>query len=168
MTNSTNTSTSHQLFEAIEFNAQLKPMHSNNGSMRIEIDYLESEFDGIFPTNSSWSRYVNSIDRDGGAYILSRILGGTKKLKVNNDYMIIEREQWWQDNCTITFKHPIKMVVGGYRSRSGEWLDITEDIDYISGEVTYEWLWKRGDSKANAIEIYLDIRDYGKSQAIPA
>lgn len=127
----------------------------------MQIDYLQSDYDGVFPTKSSWTRYTNSVDADGASYILSKMIGGSKKLKGDIGYCQVERETCYEDNCTMKFKQPIKMVVGGYRTSDGKWTDIIKEVDYIQGEITYEWLWLRGDTKASAIEIYLHIKDYG-------
>ncbi|AII15561.1 hypothetical protein CIG1485E_a0036 (plasmid) [Campylobacter iguaniorum] len=161
--------TSSQLFELVDFGAALKPLERTHpqsfpcgGYGYMQIDYLESDYDGVFPTKASWAKYAKSVDEDGASYILSKMLGGSKKLKGDIGYCQCEREAWYEDTCTMTFKEPIKMVVGGYRSGEGKWIDIIEEVDYLKGEITYEWLWSRGDERASAIEIYLHIKDYGK------
>lgn len=161
--------TFNRLFDIVDFGMVLKPLektHPQNincgGFGYILIDYLESGYNAIFPTKASWTKYVKSVDKNGAAYILSRLLGGSKKLKGDIGYCQIERDAWYEDDCLMNFKFPIKMVVGGYRSKDGQWVDIIEDVDYLKGKITYEWLWGRGDKIASAIEIYLHIEDYGK------
>lgn len=161
--------TSSQLFELVDFGAALEPLKRTHpqscdcgGYGYMQIDYLDKDYDGVFPTQLSWINYANKVDTDGGSYILSKMLGGSKKLKGDIGYCQVEREAWYEDICTMTFKEPIKMVVGGYRTGDGKWKHIIEEVDYIKGAVTYEWLWKQGDSRASAIEIYLHIKDYGK------
>lgn len=150
--------TSSQLFELVDFGAVLKPLERTHpqscdcgGYGYMQIDNLDSDMDGIFPTKLSWINYANNVDADGGSYILSKMLGGSKKLKGDIGYCQVEREAWYEDICTMTFKEPIKMVVGGYRTGDGKWKHIIEEVDYIKGEVTYEWLWKQGDSRASGL-----------------
>jgi len=162
--------TSCQLFEAVDFGMALKLLKktyphdcSCDGYGFVLIDYLEKEMDGVFPNKASWTRYSNSVDNDGGAYLLSRMLGGKKKLKADFGDYAIKRDAWYEDTCTISFKKPIKMVVGGYSDANGEWINIVEEVNYLKGQITYEWLWKQGEKIASSIEVFLSIKNYGKT-----
>lgn len=156
--------TSNRLFEITEEGLVFKPRAGYGKHGRLELDCLSSDMDGVFPRQTEWTKFSNKVDSNGGVYLLSYYLGGTKKLKGNIGYCFMERQNWYDDVCTLTFKEPIKMVVGGYRNTEGEWEHIIEEVDYLVGEVSYEWFWNRcsnGD-RASSIEIYLDIKDYGK------
>ena len=128
----------------------------------LSIDYLEKGNVGAFPNKKSWAKYINSVDYYGGSYIITKMIG--KKLK--GDYGCfcqIERDSIRDEACTFRFNRPIKMVVGGHRSADGTWQEIIEEIDYLRGDVTYEWLFSSNEPKATAIETYLHIKDYGKT-----
>ena len=164
MNSSTLIETSNRLFEIVEDNMVFKPQSGHGKHGRLELDMLSSDMDGIFPHSLQWINFSNKVDNDGGSYLLSYYLGGTKKLKGDIGYCFAERQNWYDNVCTLTFKEPIKMVVGGFRNKEGLWEHIIEEIDYLVGEVTYEWFWNRRtkSDRASSIEIYLDIKDYGR------
>lgn len=156
--------TTNRLFEIVEDGMVFKPQSGHGQHGRLELEFLSSDMDGIFPRQSEWTKFSNKVDNDGGSYLLSYYLGGTKKLKGEIGYCFAERKNWYDDVCTLTFKEPIKMVVGGFRNKEGLWEHIIEEVDYLVGEVTYEWFWNRRtkSDRASSIEIYLDIKDYGR------
>ncbi len=125
-------------------------------------DSLDSEMDGIFANKASWTRFANRVDKEGAAYILDWYMGKRKKYDMGD--FIIKRDSPYDYECTIEFKQSVQMVVGGYRNSNGQWQDIIEEIDFLKGTLTYEWLWREGDERASCIEIYLEIQDYGKSE----
>lgn len=156
--------TSNRLFEIVEDGMVFKPQSGHGQYGRLELEFLSSDMDGVFPRQSEWTKFSNKVDNDGGSYLLSYYLRGSKKLKGDIGYCTIERQSLYGDECTLTFKKPIKMSVGGFRNKAGEWEHVVEEIDYLVGDVTYEWFWSRNskNERAQYIEIYLDIKDFGK------
>jgi len=157
--------TSNRLFEIVDDGIVFKPESNRDAKYgRLEIDNLSSDMDGMFPRQAEWTKFTNKVDNDGGSYILSYYLGGKKNLKGDIGYCMIERQNWYDDVCTLTFKEPIKMVVGGFRNKDGEWEHIIEEVDYLVGEIAYEWFYSKRlrTGRASSIEIYLNIKDYGK------
>lgn len=160
--------TSFRLFEVVEDGHTFSPLSRTHpqtcdcgGYGYLLIEELDTMMDGIFETERKWNNFADSVDKDGGEKILDFLID--KKMKGDNGYCLIERESKFGSDCTLTFKEPIPMVVGGYRSAKGEWVNVVEEISYLKGEITWEWIWYRGKTKAQGIEIYLHITDYGQN-----
>lgn len=157
--------TSSKLFEivedgyALELAQQISPHGCHSGFGFLELDRLDSDMDGIFPRKCDWFRFSNAVDKHGSAKLFNYIVGAGK-MKGNTGYCTIERESRYGDGATLFFDKPIKMVVGGY-SEKGAWKNIIQEVDFLKGELVWEWWWKRGEKAASSIEVFLRITDYG-------
>jgi len=148
--------TSNFIYDVIE-DIILEPKNNT-----LLIEYLSKTDDGIFTAPINWYNFAHKVDKNGGAGVIDYFIG-RKKLSGNVYNFTLERDNWYESECTLKFNTPIKMVVGGYR-KGGEWINIIESVDFIKGEISYEWLFGRGERKASSIEIYIEISDFGKNE----
>jgi hypothetical protein len=152
-----------QLFEVVENREILKLDNPDSSVYKgvINLDYLSSDYDGVFPTDDDWTKFINNAYLCGSSYIMDEFFFGKEKLENQLSGYMVKRETTDSSEMTIVFDDPIEMVVGGYEQGS-EWVDIVENINFIRGEVTYEWLWGENTQRASAIDINMDVISYGK------
>lgn len=160
MKTETTIETSSQLFRIVEDKLPFEPIETVNQTKGkyMSIEYMTDSDDGIFPRVLDWTKFCNKIDKLGVSSFLN--WRQKNKLKINNGYCAIVRENEYTDKATLIFNEPIEVIV--------EYLNdepIIIKVSKIEGEFTYEWgFLKNGrqDKIANTIEIYFDCQKYLK------
>ena len=154
---------SSNLLNVIDDGAVLEFVSNPNGFNNkkvVFLEYLEADYDGIFANAASWKRFCNRINDNDAAVILNKIYGKKKNCDFE-DFTVIRENLKWGNEIEIQFKNPIKCKVGEYKI-CDEMKDIIVEIDYIKGEVDWEWLFSRYSDFATAIDIFLVVKEYGK------
>lgn len=134
----------NQLFETLENNIPL------DISGRVYFDTFSLQDDGPFPHLSDWSRFINTIDKNGaGEYI-------EKHFKGYNIQSINETKNYGV--YTILFKEPITILLA---TINGE--PVTAQAQLFTATISHEWYHSSYDhkqyqqwKKATGVEIFLE------------
>ena len=136
--------TTNQFFELFNENTAL------DISGKVYLEELSMSHDGIFPRLSDWSRFANSIDKNGaGEYI-------EKHFKWYNIQSINETKNY--GTYTIIFKEPITVLLA---TINGE--PVTAQAQLFTAAISHDWYYSSHHQKqypqwekATGIEIFLE------------
>ena len=153
--------TTHTIWDIIEEDKILipyTPKHSYHIKNSILFDVSDDGEDGTYPRVCDYTRLANKLDNDGTSVWINRLTRKRNKKSIEYWGCQIERFTEWQDEATIEFKTPIKVIFGYVGEEP-----IVKEVKKIRGEFTHDWFWMkhgRQDKIANGFEIWFNIKEY--------
>ena len=152
--------TTHTIWAILDEGIALEPVTINHSHIKdgILFEISEDREDGTYPRVSDYTRFANSLDREGTSYFLNRLTRKKNKLKVDFCGVEIQRKSEWDTSAILEFKEPIEVVMGYV----GETPTVVK-VKKIQGSFTHDWFWKkngRQDKIANGFEIWFEIEKY--------
>ena len=153
--------TTHSLWQVVEDGEVLEPAAGScSGAYRngILFEISSDGDDGTYPRLSDYTRFVNSLDRDGAAYFINRCT--RKKNKNLVDFMGVKilRNHQWEDRAVLEFPSPVKVVFGQVGEEK-----IVREVKRVRGTFTHDYFWTRNGRQskmANGFEIWFNIEEY--------
>ena len=153
--------TTHSIWDIIEEDKVLDPYtrkHSYHIKNSILFEISDDNEDGTYPRVCDYTRLANKIDSDGTSVWVNRLT--SKKNKKNIEFWgcQIQRTAEYEDEATIEFKTPIKVIFGYIGDEP-----IIKEVKKIRGEFTHDWFWTkngRQDKIANGFEIWFNIKEF--------
>jgi hypothetical protein len=153
--------TTHTLWEIIEEEKVLSPYTGSNSSHitnGILFEISEDNEDGTYPRVSDYTRLANQINNDGTYAWVNRLTRKRNKKTIEFYGCKIERSADYQDEATIEFETPIKVIFGYIGEEP-----IIKEVKKIKGEFTHDWFWMKNGRQnkiANGFEIWFNIKEF--------
>jgi hypothetical protein len=152
--------TTHSIWEIIWDGVAFQPIDLRSSFIKnaMLFEISEDTDDGTYLRVSDYTRFANSLDKDGTSYFLNRLT--RKKNKLELDYLgaKISRKSHWETKAIVEFPEPIEVIIGHVGEKA-----IIEKVKRIQGEFTHDWFFNksgRQDKIANGFEIWFEVEKY--------
>ena len=153
--------TTHTIWDIIEEDKVLDPYtakHSYHIKNSILFEISDDNEDGTYPRVCDYTRLANNLDSDGTSVWVNRLTRKKNKKDIEYWGCQIKRTAEYEDEATIEFKTPIKVIFGYIGDEP-----IIKEVKKIRGEFTHDWFWTksgRQDRIANGFEIWFNIKEF--------